>query len=488
MLSLLSKNKERIYSLFVHLIVFLSSIYPYGDKDWGWHYKYGEYLFKHGKILTKDIFSWTMTGYEWINHSWPYDPILYFLTNTIGFIGLSIVGGIVTFLTFYIITSCFKLSFWKKAILALFFLLINQGTIGYGFRSQVIALLLFAILMSLLIRSQKNIKILFFLPLLFFVWANFHGSFILGLGVAGIFLTAYFFINRHKNLETKRVFTSYYLPLLSSFAVTLVNPFGYKIYLESFRHFSSPYLKNVSEWNPIFQNCSACHPYTFIFYSLLLLSASLFYLQERRYSAIPYLIIIVTLFFPTLDTRRLLSIFCVITLPFFAEVLKDFKWDIGKYRIVNIISISLIIFGLGFNFHNRFTKYKLYNFTENDYCYFSSGCSPAVVSYLISHPPSGKGFNYYDWGGYLIGKSVPAKIFTDGRMHLWEKDGYSVSADYFPIYYHDNYYKFIDYDFDWALIQSDTNLAKNLYYTKELGDWKLQYKDGNTAYFVRVKK
>ena len=63
-----------IYSaLFVYLI------YPYSDFDWGWHYRYGEYFFTHHQILRHDIFSWTMPGYEWVNHSWLYDLVLYVL-------------------------------------------------------------------------------------------------------------------------------------------------------------------------------------------------------------------------------------------------------------------------------------------------------------------------------------------------------------------------------------------------------------------------
>src|SRR5262249_37924279 len=44
-------------------------VYPYSDFDWGLHYRYAEYFFTHHQILRHEIFSWTMPGYEWVNHS-----------------------------------------------------------------------------------------------------------------------------------------------------------------------------------------------------------------------------------------------------------------------------------------------------------------------------------------------------------------------------------------------------------------------------------
>ena len=87
----------------IYLIVFLFSIFPYSDKDWGWHFKLGEYFLKNGHITRINPFTWTLPNYVWVNHEWLYDPILYLLTKSIGFFGLTILGAIVAFLTFFIV-------------------------------------------------------------------------------------------------------------------------------------------------------------------------------------------------------------------------------------------------------------------------------------------------------------------------------------------------------------------------------------------------
>jgi hypothetical protein len=488
MLKFVSTYKEKIYSFFIYLIVFLSSIFPAADKDAGWHYKYGEYFFLHGKILTQDIFSWTMSGYAWVNHSWLYDLIFYTLSKNSGLIGLSIVGGLINFLAFYFIVFNFRLSYWKKAILGFFFILLGETGIMFGLRSQVVSLLFFAILMTIIIRAKNNFKFLFYLPILFFIWANFHGDFTLGLGIVGIFLFCYFCNDFIKTAKfPKKLFAVYSLSLLFSFLLSLLNPFGFGVYSESFNHFYNPYLKYIYEWKPIYNNCSYCHTATFGIYSLLLLVALIIFIKQKKSFAIPYLFLFCLFLLPAIETRRFLPIFCVTTLPFFAGVLEDIKWDFRKLKMSNYLTILIIIVGLEFNLYNRFVNYNLYNFNEYDYCYFASGCSPIAVNYLVSHPPKGKGFNFYNWGGYLIGKNIQTKLFIDGRMDLWKMNGYSAFGDFISIYYYKNYKKFIQYDFNWALIEDSSDLARELYSTQDLGTWRLTFRDGRTDYFVKIK-
>lgn len=97
----LVENKERYLSLLIYIVLFLFLLYPYRDYDWGWHFKQGEYLITHGSLYLKDTFSSTLPGYEWINHEWLYDPLVYVIFSTTSFLGLSIMGAIVAFFTFY---------------------------------------------------------------------------------------------------------------------------------------------------------------------------------------------------------------------------------------------------------------------------------------------------------------------------------------------------------------------------------------------------
>ena len=485
---LFNKYSERIYNFFVYLLVLLSSIYPYSDNDWGWHFKYGEYFFQHGKLLMTDIYSWTLPGYQWTNHSWLYDLILYQLSRHFSFIGLSIATGFVGLLTFYFIIQTFKLSYWKKAIAGVIFVLLTEEANHSGFRSQSISLMFFAILMNILIRSRKNIKWAYTLPPLFLLWANMHADFSLGLGIAGVFLGMSFLIKTFKTeIISRKLMGGYALPLIIAFAVTFINPFTYNVYLEGFRHISNPYLQNVLEWRPIFDDCAYCHPDTFVAFSVVVLAISLYFVSKKKYYIIPYIIVYLGFIYPTFNTRRFLPIFCVVLLPPLLEFLEKLKWDFSKLKIALPISILLIVVGLEVNFYNRYMGSHLYTYNEYDYCHYAVQCSPKLANYLVQNPPQGKGFNLYTWGGYFIGKGVPVKLFVDGRMHVWIQDGYQPFADFIKMYYDLNIDMFKKYDFDWVVVEDNQPIADKLYSTSEMGNWKLQFSDGNSDYFVRVR-
>ncbi len=488
MFKFISKHKEKIYNSLIYILVFLFSVFPYSDSDWGWHYKYGEYFFTHSQILRNNIFSWSLPNFQWINPSWLYDPILYLLTKYVGFIGLSLLGGLVSVLTFYIIVSAFKLEYWKKAIVGVIFVTLCEVATTYGLRAQILTLLFLALLTRMIFASVKKTSLLFLIPILFLVWANIHGDFIFGFLVAitffGFFIISDYINNKKTPFKKIAIYSSC---LLSAFLLTFVNPFGYKIYLQSSFHITNPYLQNVLEWDPTFDACPYCHPYTFIAYIAILSGIFIIYLRKKNSKALPFLILAIIFLYPAIQFRRFLPVFLIVTIPILCSYLEDVKLKLDKYKIENILFIIIFIICLEFNVYNRFTSYNLYNYSEKDYCKFSSGCSPLMASYLLSNPPSGKGFNFYDWGGYFIGKGEPFKIFVDGRMHVWTDKGYQPYGDYVEIFYYNDFARFTNYNFDWTILPNNSTLAKKLYSTKELGKWKLIYKDGESDYFIKTK-
>jgi len=468
-------DKEKILTILVYFALFLYLIFPYSDKDWGWHLKYGEYLLKTGKILTSDIFSWTMPGYQWANHSWAYDPLMYFLYKNTGFIGLSVAGAIVGLLTFYIIVKQFNLSWLKIAIIGFFFLRLSEGGLNEGLRSQVVGGLFFSALMVIFIKYRQNPKIIYFLPLLFLLWANFHGTFLLGLLITGIFLTYYFFSEKKLSFVLPLVF-------LISFLATFINPFFHKIYLEGIRHFSNPYLKEISEWQPSVLSCDYCNVPTVFIYLILLAN---FLFKKRKLEHIPHVAVILILTYLGFSSRRYLSILAIVTLPVASEIIQNLNFKPEKFRSYLFLSFLAILVLIEFNLFSRLPGFNFYKYNEYNYCFYSSGCSSPVAEYLKKHPPKGNGFNFYNTGGYYIGKDIPAKLFIDGRMHLWEKDGYMPFAEYSQIFYSRNYDTWKKYNIKWALIPVNSDLGIILLNTKKLEAWSLEYQDNNNGYFVR---
>lgn len=473
----LNKYKEKILKVLVYTAAFTSLLYPYTDKDWGWHFRYGQYFFTHGQLLTKDIYSWTMTGYPWINHEWSFDPILYFLFNNGGYLGLSIAGALVTLLCFWLLTKSYKLNFWQLGIAAFFFVQLTETAVNEGLRGQVLAFVPLALLMYLIEKSRENLKTLYFLPLLFLIWTNMHGTVVFGVAILGAFFLWRFIKDaKHRKL--------YILIGFVSVLATAFNPFGIGIYHEALKHTANPYLHNIIEWLPITSNCPDCHVPTFSIY-VLILALALFVRKESE--DIPYIIVILALLWETIGARRYLPLFAITTLPLFAKYLSGHSPNLAKYKILPFLTAILAFVAIEFNLFNRLPAYNFYNYSEHDYCKFSSLCSPEFADFIKANPPFGDGFNFYDWGGYLIGKGFPGKLFIDGRMHLWVSDeGYQPFGDMVEMYYNGNNKLFDSYNFNWVLVPPDSQMAKNIALTG-LGTWQVRYRDRYTVYFVRIK-
>src|SRR5215470_11790511 len=142
-----------------------------------------EYFFTHHQVLRHDIFSRTMPGYEWVNHSWLYDLVLNVLYTKTGFISLSVAGALIGLITFHLCIYRVRLAFWQIAVLAMFFAALTKDILIQGIRTQVVGLLLLAILGDFLLRQRDGRNWPLALPPLFCLWAKLHGSFLLGLVV-----------------------------------------------------------------------------------------------------------------------------------------------------------------------------------------------------------------------------------------------------------------------------------------------------------------
>lgn len=470
---------ERNLKILVYIALFLSLLYPFSDKDWGWHYKYGEYFLTHGHILVRDIYSWTMEGYAWINHSWLFDPIIYLLTNMFGFRGLMIIDASIALLCFWILTKEFKLASWQLTLSAfLFYQIIYEG-VWLGLRSQTLALLPLSFVIYILIKAKENIKLLYWLPLIFYVWGNLHGTFVLGIGITGIFLAFYLFQIPKERVKIITIG-------ITSVIATLLTPFSYHTYLEVLRHTGSPYLRNVTEWMPVNLSCVDCHVPTFAVYVLILIVA--FFTINKKFG-LPFLIAAIPLLVQSINARRYLPLFGITTFPVLATYIKEQKIDIAKYRITKFLVLFVLLFTIEYNLFSRLPNFHFYTFNEEDYCYYASRCSLKFIDYIKKNPPQGRGMNFYDWGGYFIYKEVPFKLFIDGRMHLWQVKDYSAFGDYIGIYYGNDLEKFRQYNLDWVMAQPDSSIAKILLDPRNsinVGSWKVEYSDEYTLYFVRV--
>jgi hypothetical protein len=481
-------RRDRFLALLVYPALLLLVIYPYEDRDWGWHYRYGEYLLTHGQILRRDIFSWTMPGYEWVNHSWLYDALLYLLFDHISFLGFSLAGALVGLLIFYLSTRRHELLYWQQAILAGIFASLMREALVQGLRTQVVGALLVALLMDFLgqLREGKTWAC-WALPCLFVLWVNLHGSFLLGLVIFAVFLGCDLVLLKIGSDASSRRWFMAAASFVISIALTLLNPFTYRVYGEAMRHFRNPLLGFVAEWIP--PDFGGIAGVIFAAYTGLL--AFGFY-ARRRLGDLPWGVVSVLTFYLALTAKRHVPVYLLVTLPFAASIVRTLPWRVdGRTRTRVVLAIMIATFGIAVGIRRKELDYAFRN-SMSAYCGFTLQCSEGLADYLLQHPPVGRGLNYYDWGGYLIGRGVKAKLFVDGRMHLWERAGYQPIAEYHAVYFRGDWDRFEKYRFDWIVMPRRSDFSDQLAERRFPPDglrgleiWAPVYYDETTLYLVR---
>ncbi|MBI3379761.1 hypothetical protein HY029_03345 [Candidatus Gottesmanbacteria bacterium] len=481
--------KDIFIRFFPLVIVFTYSLYVPYDSDMGWHIKYGEYFFQHHAVLRENIFSTMMAGFHWINSSWATDLLTYLVFHNFSFLGISILGALVMTFTFYFFSKAAHLTFWEKTILFPILLYLESPFIEVSFRGQQLTLLAFAMLYYILSRyiAGKKKYAWCFLPL-FLLWSNFHGQFILGLGI--LFLMLVFYILQKYYLtsigdERKKVLgEGKYLSLIffSSLTSTLINPFGLHIYIESLRHFGNPLQQFIIEWLP-FDRFSALWWNLMFWEALVILSLGIFILRKNFFKNIHYIIPVILLLILSIQVRRYTWVLLLISIPVVRVFISSIKPKLSE--ISATICVLVLVFFYGYII---FAKAPTENVTAvdwNRYCDFI-GCSPQAAEFLKNYKYTGKLMTFYNWGGWLIANYPEIKPSIDGRMHLWrDSSGYSAFIDYYP--FEQNRKDIDQSDYNVVFMTTAKPIHRRLMELVKMGKWKIVYSDTRASIFVRIK-
>lgn len=481
------KITEKILSPFPYLLVFFASLYHPIDTDFGWHLKYGEYLFKNHKILTENIFSSEMASYHWPNSSWLTDLITYSIFHNFGFIGLSIAGAVVITFTFFFFAKAFKLSFWEQTLAFVLLLFFLSPLNSVSFRGQLLSLLFTGTLFYLLgTYQEKKSRLIYFTLLLFVLWSNIHGEFLLGLVLFGLWI-AFFTVRelftggwgevRKISIETAL------LLLILAFCVlaSLINPFGLSIYKEAIHHFGNPLQKYVVEWLP-FEELSG-YWITQVFAGFLMSFGVLFLiLGGKLKEKIPIITIAFFLFAISFFVRRFTWPMYYFSMALIAPVADFFNPQSKRGQLIGGCFVLMTAFALLILISNPINRIR--NMSWESYCAKSTKCSGQLMEYLVKNGYRGQLLTVYDWGGWIIWNYPEIKPSIDGRMHLWrDETGYSAFSDYFK--YEQNNLEINNSKYDTVLMLAQKPLYKHLKKLVSEGVWRLVYEDNNAGIFER---
>ena len=451
----------------------------FDDPDMWWHLKMGQIILTTHTIPTTDLFSYTTNHHAWVPHEWLAQVLIYSAYSLGGYRGLMLW---LCFFTAALLIAGYALCWLyagnAKVALVGAMVIWFFATVGFSVRPQMIGYLLLIIeLLLLQLGRTRSPRWFLWLPPLFAIWVNCHGSFFLGLVIAGVFLFCSFFDFEMGSLESSRWDADrrrmLALALAFSIAALFLNPIGMKQILYPLdTMFNQPIgLSQVEEWMPLHLN----NPRGLGFLGVLGGIALLFIVQQSKLFWHELILLVLATWF-AVSHERMLFVFGILAAPIVTRLLSN-SWDgydAAKDRpLPNAAMIALALLTVFWGFPNR--PYLAAQVNQN---------SPVkAVEFIKANHLSGRMLNEYVYGGYLIWTAPEHPVFVDGRGDVFEWTGVLGEFGQWATLQSDPNILLDKYGIDFCLLAHDSPMVHVL---PLLHDWKLVYTDNASVIFVRV--
>jgi hypothetical protein len=363
------------------------------DPDFGWHIRIGEIMMKNG-IPKTDPFSYTMPSFPWVDHGRLSDVVMAWLYPKLGMTGLAIIFALMVVTAVMVVLPIEKVAFGVVPLFLGWGVLVAR----FGVRPQVEDWLFAAILIRWGNEEKWWKKGKWAIPVLFILWANFHGGWLVGLGILLILVWG-------KGREDLVVWA---VALLA----TGLNPYGFRLWGEIWLTVSDTGLRSaIVEWQPFYARAELG---IWLFSALVISFIKIFKSEVAKRK----LALVSMLFLAGLSSLRNMPFFFLGALPvatdlmekMYLKVKKDkIMWGRAKkfYAILIGISVILVIVEV--------VVPTIRSMNRQNPIY-----PDKAVKYLHKNQiGEGQLFSDYGWGGYLIWKLPERKVFIDGRMPSW---------------------------------------------------------------------
>lgn len=394
---------QKILILLFSLTVFFLAFLPVRDTDFGWHYRCGEELITQGKLCISNDYSYYLPNYKAYYPSFIFDAVNAFVYDHSGFIGISVVGGLVIVAAGLLFLSVSKGSLILRMTTFVVVYILSSVVFNLGLRSQLFSYTFVLLTIWLLEKSQKNHRYLFTIPILYFIWVNTHIGFFTGLFVLGAFAFERLVRDGVRSKKT----LNYGAITVISILTTLINPFGWKVYVEIIRHIQSPLSLMIAEWVPpdIVTNTMMC------IVAVTIIGWMIYKKNIRIFS------IVLIMFFLVLAVTSRRSV------PFFLTVASiEFLRSISKWKLTLPSEITIPLFmAIAICIMVIQTPKTLEMATWTNYCTKGITHYPCETMKKMNKL-HGNVFANYEWGGFLIWQMPKNKIFVDGRMPAWSDE------------------------------------------------------------------
>ncbi len=449
------------------------------DPDTWWHITVGEHILRSHAWPMSDPYSFTAHGGDWIAYEWLGEVVMALAARAGGLAGVALLQrALVALLALLLYYYAYLRSGKAKAACFAAALLLPVAGVIFTLRPQLLAYIFLLVTLICLEQFRHgHTRALWFLPLVFLLWVNTHGTFVIGLAMIGLYWASGTVSFQAGGLVAERMMPRQRIQLLSAFLfctlALLVTPYGSRLAAYPLQMaISQPLVtSNIQEWQPLTFSMPL-GKYLLALLLALFVAQVVFRLSYR----LEELAMLVLAVYATCVHIRFAMVFAILLAPIVASVLARWvsPYDPAKdHYFLNVAIIVLVVVGLA---RVLPSKRELDNMVAKEY-------PVGAVDYLRHHPEPTGMFNEYFWGGYLISQLGPEhKVFIDGRADLYEYSG--VLRDYSEIVsMNRDAMRLLDkYGIQSCLVNRHGSVTTLL---SASPDWKVVYSDDLSTIFVR---
>ena len=381
------------------------------DADVWWHLRAAEWIVQHGGVPHTDPFSSFGAGKPWAAYSWLFELLMLQLFQRLGLTGFVVyTAGMLAVITM----ALHRLIRRLQGDFTLGVLLTFAGTLCLASlwtpRSWLFTILFFVFELDVLMQARRTGKTgeLFWLPLVFVLWANLHIQFVVGLLAMGVAVGECVLARFWSGIQTRMGLSRGCIVFILCVMATLANPYGWRVYQVVFEYSSQPGVYGlVSEFKAL--PFRGLQDYGVLFFAL---GAAGMIARARRAEVFE----IVMLVFAVLVSFRSQRDVWVVVPVASAMIAQGLKGRADERFQVTAMAAPLIAVA---TFLAVFLAFRVLH-VNNDalQAKVEKEMPVRAVEFVKAKGLTGPLYNDFDWGGYLIwGLRIPVSM--DGRTNVY---------------------------------------------------------------------
>jgi hypothetical protein len=383
--------------------VFCALLTTTADPDlWG-HVRFGLDMLSTGRLTTVDPYSYT-SDIPWLNHEWLSELIMGTAYRAFGSGGLVALKIALALATLALMAPVFRGASENWRWPAAFLVVGGLGPLALTVRPQLWTML-FVVALCRILNAAPVYR--WSLPLIFALWVNLHGGWIIGAGIL-VLWSMLELVGVASGRPSRWI--SLGVPALCA-ASTLANPYGVKawVFIATTVRLSRP---GIIEWEPLWMQPAGA----FVSW-LLTLGWAAFAVRRARVVRPEAIAIVVCFAFASLRVVRLLPLFVpvsiVLLLPYVhpLTLTSERVWPKGR----TLVDVAFICVGvLVFAWPGSATCIQLQGSWQPDIA--------AARALAVAHP-SGRLATSFNWGQYAIWHfGSLTRVSIDGRRETVYSD------------------------------------------------------------------